>query len=69
MVYCTKCGTKNPDDAKTCSQCGAPLYSLGEREQRRRKEGNASEPAEAKNLTDGWRMNVLESPEAAQLSL
>ena len=39
MVYCTKCGTKNPDDAKTCSQCGAPLYSLGEREQRRRKEG------------------------------
>jgi hypothetical protein len=27
MVYCTKCGAKNPDDAKTCSQCGAPLYA------------------------------------------
>jgi uncharacterized membrane protein YvbJ len=30
MVYCTKCGTKNPDDAKTCTQCGAPLYTIGE---------------------------------------
>lgn len=28
MVYCVKCGAKNPDDAKTCSQCGAPLYAL-----------------------------------------
>jgi len=28
MVYCTKCGTKNPDDAKECSKCGAPLYSV-----------------------------------------
>jgi len=26
MVYCTKCGTKNPDDAKVCTQCGASLY-------------------------------------------
>jgi len=25
MVYCTKCGTKNPDDALTCSNCGATL--------------------------------------------
>lgn len=30
MVYCTKCGTKNPDDAKVCSQCGASLYAVGE---------------------------------------
>jgi uncharacterized membrane protein YvbJ len=28
MVYCTKCGTKNPDDASVCSQCGAPLYAV-----------------------------------------
>ncbi|MCS7096633.1 MAG: zinc ribbon domain-containing protein [Candidatus Bathyarchaeota archaeon] len=28
LVYCVKCGAKNPDDAKTCSQCGAPLYTL-----------------------------------------
>jgi ribosomal protein L40E len=30
MVYCSKCGTKNPDDAKVCSQCGAPLYAVAE---------------------------------------
>jgi uncharacterized membrane protein YvbJ len=35
MVYCTKCGTKNPDDATTCSNCGASLYST--REERRRQ--------------------------------
>jgi uncharacterized integral membrane protein len=26
LVYCTKCGTKNEDDARTCVKCGAPLY-------------------------------------------
>ena len=26
MVYCTKCGTQNPDNAINCSNCGAPLY-------------------------------------------
>jgi uncharacterized membrane protein YvbJ len=25
MVYCTKCGTENPDDATVCKNCGAPL--------------------------------------------
>lgn len=29
MVYCTKCGAKNPDDADVCTQCGASLYSGG----------------------------------------
>ena len=38
MVYCVKCGAKNPDDAKTCSQCGAPLQLTGEREPYRRGE-------------------------------
>jgi hypothetical protein len=38
MVYCVKCGAKNPDDAKTCSQCGAPLYSLEAVENPRRVE-------------------------------
>jgi ribosomal protein L40E len=31
VVYCGKCGTQNPDDAKICSKCGAPLYSVGQR--------------------------------------
>lgn len=30
MVYCTKCGAKNPDDAKVCAQCGASLYPVKE---------------------------------------
>jgi uncharacterized membrane protein YvbJ len=25
LVYCTKCGFKNEDDAKACAKCGAPL--------------------------------------------
>ena len=25
MVYCTKCGNKNDDDAEFCNKCGAAL--------------------------------------------
>ena len=25
MVYCTKCGVKNEDEASNCGNCGAPL--------------------------------------------
>jgi len=28
MVYCTKCGTKNTDDAVVCAQCGASLETV-----------------------------------------
>lgn len=28
MVYCTRCGTKNPDESISCSNCGAPLPSV-----------------------------------------
>ncbi|MDH5482403.1 MAG: zinc-ribbon domain-containing protein [Candidatus Bathyarchaeota archaeon] len=38
MVYCTKCGTKNSDDAKKCSQCGSPLYAIGDRQYYKRME-------------------------------
>ena len=31
MVYCSKCGTQNPDTATICSNCGAPLYTVGQR--------------------------------------
>jgi uncharacterized membrane protein YvbJ len=34
MVYCTKCGAKNPDDAKVCSQCGASLYPVRQERER-----------------------------------
>jgi len=26
VVYCSKCGTLNSDDASVCSNCGAPLH-------------------------------------------
>ena len=39
MVYCPKCGTKNEEDAKYCSKCGADLeISLEERFERRAEE-------------------------------
>lgn len=31
MVYCSRCGTQNPDDARNCTNCGAPLYTVGEK--------------------------------------
>lgn len=30
MVYCTKCGTKNPDDSRFCTKCGDSLYAVKE---------------------------------------
>lgn len=39
MVYCTKCGTKNEDDAVICVKCKEPLGSQPPtRRERRRKE-------------------------------
>jgi hypothetical protein len=39
MVYCTKCGTKNDDDAVFCVNCKEPLSSNTHvRRERRRKE-------------------------------
>jgi uncharacterized membrane protein YvbJ len=34
LVYCVKCGAKNSDDAKVCSQCGASLYPIREERER-----------------------------------
>ncbi len=31
MVYCSKCGTQNPDTNINCTNCGAPLYTVGQR--------------------------------------
>src|SRR4030067_3701264 len=31
MVYCSKCGTRNDDNGTVCSNCGAPLYTVGGR--------------------------------------
>jgi hypothetical protein len=37
LVYCTKCGTKNPDDSQVCSNCGAPLSPVREERERYRR--------------------------------
>ncbi len=29
MIYCVKCGTSLPDDAKFCSKCGATVGGGG----------------------------------------
>jgi uncharacterized membrane protein YvbJ len=31
MVYCSKCGTQNEENARVCSNCGTPLYTVGEK--------------------------------------
>jgi uncharacterized membrane protein YvbJ len=43
MVYCSKCGTLNSDEATVCSNCGAPLHGAATQStpygrQRRREE-------------------------------
>ncbi len=30
MVYCSRCGTQNPDTNVHCTNCGAPLYTVGQ---------------------------------------
>jgi uncharacterized membrane protein YvbJ len=41
MVYCTKCGTKNEEDAKFCTKCGASL--AGSKEGREKEWDNRCE--------------------------
>ncbi len=38
MVYCSKCGTKNEEDAKYCTKCGANLEVSREKRFERRAE-------------------------------
>jgi len=40
MVYCSKCGTENDDDAVECKNCGASLRLPPHRVYRRRFEDN-----------------------------
>jgi uncharacterized membrane protein YvbJ len=44
MVYCTKCGTKNEEDATICAKCGASLAAAPAwRAERRRQEKEEQE--------------------------
>jgi hypothetical protein len=53
MVYCSKCGTQNPDAAKICSNCGAPLYTVGERYQGSEREHYRRVEGECFGLPNG----------------
>ena len=53
MVYCGKCGTQNPDTATTCSNCGAPLYTVGERYQGSEREHYKRVESECFGLPNG----------------
>ena len=37
MVYCTKCGTKNEEDAAVCVKCGASLETVPTRRPERKR--------------------------------
>jgi len=37
MVYCSRCGTKNDDNARTCVKCGGALYSSTEKPEHYRR--------------------------------
>lgn len=43
-MYCAKCGTKNEDDAATCSNCKAPLQMS--KMERKRRDGDCFGPSQ-----------------------
>lgn len=51
MVYCTKCGTKNEDDATVCAKCGASLETTRS-ERRRRSDGECFGRSERRPMED-----------------
>lgn len=49
MVYCVKCGTKNADDAKECTKCGAALQASPS-ERRRRSDNDCFGSSERRDV-------------------
>ncbi|MFH1101158.1 MAG: zinc-ribbon domain-containing protein [Methanobacteriota archaeon] len=55
MVYCTKCGTQNDDDAEFCKKCGASLHGgSGRREYRRERDDRCEEECAGGKGGRGW---------------
>jgi len=59
MVYCSKCGTQNPDTATNCSNCGAPLYAVGARYQGSEREHYRRVENECFGLPNGGAIATL----------
>ena len=54
MAYCSKCGTKNAEDAEVCTKCGARLEVSMEKKFERRVEewGEQFGKVQKKNVLD-----------------
>jgi uncharacterized membrane protein YvbJ len=53
MVYCSRCGQKNPDEARFCIGCGKPLYEHP-RHMEKRYEDRCDEECSGKQKTPLW---------------
>ncbi len=49
MVYCTKCGTKNEDDAEVCAKCSASL-GISRPKRRKRSDDECFGPREGRPM-------------------
>jgi hypothetical protein len=57
MVYCTKCGAQNDDDAANCSSCGASL-SVSRRESRGWEEELETRAEDFGKRAENWGRNM-----------
>lgn len=55
MAYCSKCGTKNEDDAEFCKQCGTSLYAR-KTDRERAREDRCEEDCIGSKDGRGWSM-------------
>lgn len=53
MVYCTKCGTQNDDDAEFCKKCGATL-GVTRRDYNRERDQRCEEECSGGKNRRGW---------------
>jgi predicted nucleic acid-binding Zn ribbon protein len=59
LVYCVRCGAKNPDDAAVCSQCGKPIMGVERGRMRHEKEMCFGMPSHWGSLLVGLFIVVL----------
>ena len=51
-MFCTRCGHENPDDARFCAQCGAPLSRASTRRRPTRRRSSSRAPSTRVGLPD-----------------
>ena len=58
MVYCTKCGTENEEDALECKNCGAPLKPSPYRYRRRDRDWDMEDDCFGGRSRSTWPMLI-----------